>query len=304
MDILKSFYTTEIRLAAGSEEIRAKIRWYKTKFDSTFPVEGTAFFSNVWNTEVGSEYPQDGIGEVGLERVWDKGEPPEGISGKSTYTPLSWFVEGPPPDAFVQIPIGSCGKQLAPQLLSSGIGLSFLFNEEINDQCLPIGIGLSFQEILEGTAYVEQPIGIGLNFAVLIDGHIVVEPAVSIGFEFQTSQSASLVEAIGVGMIFDAMIPGIGWAVFPSGVDLGFVAIYEPIDMQGSIGIALEFEGVLDGIAYVEMSAGIGLDFYIEEPTGDEMSAGIGLDFYEEEIGGPDMGAGIGLEFENDSHAE
>jgi microcystin-dependent protein len=105
VDNLKSCYRTFMRVRLDPELI-VPVRWYFCP-DGALPLPTeTAFGSSVWET-VDREYPQPGLGEVSLQRTWDKGIPPPGVTGRSTPTPLDWFVNGLPAD-FVYPPPNPC----------------------------------------------------------------------------------------------------------------------------------------------------------------------------------------------------
>lgn len=105
VDNLKSCYRTMMRIRLDPELI-VPVRWYFCPPGALpLPYE-TVFSSSVWET-VDRDYPQSGLGEVDLQRKWDKGLAPPGVTGQSTPTPEAWFNAGLPAD-FVYPPPHPC----------------------------------------------------------------------------------------------------------------------------------------------------------------------------------------------------
>lgn len=88
------FYTTDMRLSVDPELI-VTVRWYEAPPGAKILPADHAFMSNVWETNA-RDYPSEDLGEVSLEREFDRGVPPVGVTGQSTPTPLSWFRTGVP----------------------------------------------------------------------------------------------------------------------------------------------------------------------------------------------------------------
>lgn len=299
MDVLRSFYTTEIRLGPNEGDPVATIRWYPTLYDSAFPEDGSAFFSNVWETEVGSMYPQPGLGEISLEKEWAKGVQPAGINGKTTYTPLDWFVTGPPPEAFENLPIGSCGKLQAPKLLPAQLGYTFKSDEQLEEQCFQLGLGFCFELYIPGYYYWCAQLGLGFQFQARIDGGYPIVAPIGLGLEFGFADSYSVQFALETG----ASIETIPSYASPMSMDLE-----QGFDFDGQtpgagstmeLGLGFVFDAIVPGYAFFVFALETGFDFNGEwEQIEFDFALETGFDFYEPEELGFDFGEGLGFEFE------
>lgn len=94
MDHLQRCYSCDMRISLNPEII-ARVRWYFCP-PGALPLPTNHFGgSKVWESNA-REYPHAGLGEVSLDRVWDSGVAPVGVTGQQTETPLEWFRSGVP----------------------------------------------------------------------------------------------------------------------------------------------------------------------------------------------------------------
>ncbi len=100
-------YYAKARIRENPELI-ATIRWYAAPPGAQVFPGDHAFGSNVWEFLLW-DTPRTGLGFVDFNFAQtDRGEPPEGVCGCGTPTPLDWFVNGVPAGITGPNPNGPC----------------------------------------------------------------------------------------------------------------------------------------------------------------------------------------------------
>lgn len=278
----------------------AKIRWFKAPSDSEWIDEKSPFMSNVWNFEYGVDYPQPSAGELDLSRTWDKGVAPPGATGQALDSPKDWFLNGPPAEAFQELPIGGCGETKAPQLASAAVGATFSIEVETPTQCAGLGVGAHFEFSLPGYAFTEGTVGVGAQFYALIDGGFPEVAGVGVGAQFSIGVAIPFDAGVGVDATFHPL--GGGSVTFQSPAEVGATfdgIIFDPSSAAG-VGVGATFEGY--DPSEVAFTAGVGVGATFPDLAPDEVAFTAGSEIgatFEAVQESNEAGAGVGALFDH-----
>jgi len=298
VDMLGVFYSTKVRLRVGDEPVEATIRWYKAP-EGALHLPATSFNSNVWNTEEPLFYPQSGIGEIGLERTWSNGKAPEGVTGKSSPTPLDWFVNGPPASAITDPPVTDCGKLIAAGGAPIGFGATIKTVMHYKSGQAGCGIGCGFDAILPGLVYMTAGIGVGAVADPYYDGGAYGIGSVGVACVFSGSVAAPILSPVGMGADVDPYLDGLRFCPGSVGVGCIFNATVNAQSLSGGIGMSSVMDPYSEGLAWSTSHAGIGGEIGHEidgEPVVDG-GAGLGAEMTATIDSPPTEGGGMGMEF-------